>query len=466
VLLVFQGWDGLPTNVGHYFSGINYYRDAGYVGVVALVLAAAALVRCWKKPEVVSLVTLGFACFAILYFGPVARFVDLLPAVATVHWDRALIPLDFVLAVLAGRGLHEVLQSLGENKSALRLLAWIWGAAACVLALLFAYYLHVRGALPPGGSHERLWSFAWPWAQVSTGLIVTWYLLWRGHASPRGGRARTAGMVLLLVETGFLLWAGTPLWSSARQPFASTPGESRLQSLVGASRVGFANCPAINQFPSLGILPEANIAYRVSEFGFYDAIAPRGYYEEWSRITGQHIPVPPTGVFCPSITTAAEARLFGVQYILEPIGVAGPRGTTFTVAFDGEGLYRVPDSSLASIARPGQADDQALVVTELNSTTWKVVLHTPRSSVVHLRFSNFPGWHATIDGSAVPLTSWSGFMQQARVPAGDHVLILQYKPGAFTLGLVVALITLLLLLAWAFWESNLPRARRYQVIAK
>jgi uncharacterized membrane protein YfhO len=59
--------------------------------------------------------------------------------------------------------------------------------------------------------------------------------------------------------------------------------------------------------------------------------------------------------------------------------------------------------------------------------------------VLRLRVTALPGWHATVDGKAVPLATWSeGAMLQLHVPVGRHVVDLQYWPDLFTDGLVVA----------------------------
>ncbi len=71
--------------------------------------------------------------------------------------------------------------------------------------------------------------------------------------------------------------------------------------------------------------------------------------------------------------------------------------------------------------------------------TWRVAVDSTSASVVRLRLTDVPGWNATIDGRPLALQSWaSGLMLQARVPAGRHVVELQYWPAAFTVGIVVA----------------------------
>ena len=86
---------------------------------------------------------------------------------------------------------------------------------------------------------------------------------------------RAAVGVFFLVETGFLLWAGAPLWSSSPSSFTATPAEALLQQIVGNARVGLGWCPVRHCLVyDLGILPDANVAYLVAEFAAYEPIMP------------------------------------------------------------------------------------------------------------------------------------------------------------------------------------------------
>ena len=61
------------------------------------------------------------------------------------------------------------------------------------------------------------------------------------------------------------------------------------------------------------------------------------------------------------------------------------------------------------------------------------------SSVLRLRLTDVPGWHATIDGRPLALDRFSGIMLQARIPAGRHTIELHYWPETFSLGIALAL---------------------------
>lgn len=476
VAIAFQGFYGLPT-LGHaYFDTFNYYRTATYVGVTVLVLAGVALVRQWRRPEVAALTLIGLTCLALLYVQPFVHLVDLVPGAASLEWSVvAQIALDFVLAVLAGLGLEEVIRSRSD-RSVIRVLAWAWVVAAAAVAGLFVFVLTTLDQLPPGGAHERLISFVWPAVQVVTGLAASGILLHvSAEHSPRSWSVRVLATVgvFFLVETGFLLWAGVPLWSSSTSSFGPTPAEASLQRIVGNARVGLGWCPSgVASFTDLGLIPNTNLAYGVDEFAAYETIMPLTYLRSWAAASGQpqitHLR-DPLGLFCPAVTDVAEAREYGVRFILERPGEPGPPGTHLVATPGGEGLYRVDNVSLAT-ATPATRTQARSVDTDLrvdqpNPTTWLVHVNEAGPAIVHLRLTNVPGWSATVDGRPLTLTSWHDVMLQVHVPVGHNVLVLHYRPRAFDIGVIVAVVTAVLVLAgtvvqrWSRARNDRPPRR-------
>jgi hypothetical protein len=59
-------------------------------------------------------------------------------------------------------------------------------------------------------------------------------------------------------------------------------------------------------------------------------------------------------------------------------------------------------------------------------------------------FNSFEkGWHARIDGAALPVLPADGAFQGIRLPAGDHVVELRYRPRGLIAGIAVGLVGLL-----------------------
>ncbi len=77
---------------------------------------------------------------------------------------------------------------------------------------------------------------------------------------------------------------------------------------------------------SLGIPANVNVVFGVHELAAYDPMLPRSYYEAWLSTTGRQGGYPGTSRYCPAVTSAALARLYGASFILELHGAPGPRG--------------------------------------------------------------------------------------------------------------------------------------------
>jgi hypothetical protein len=165
--------------------------------------------------------------------------------------------------------------------------------------------------------------------------------------------------------------------------------------------------------------------------------------------------VPIYSSFCPDLTTASQARHFGVQFILAPAGTAGPAGAMFDRRIGDEDLYGVPDSGPA-VLLPGATggrtepdDDRGtpLTVEHPTPSSWRLITDSPTDQTLRLRLTDLPGWHASMDGAPLALQPASGVMLQAHLPPGHHVIELHYWPELFTVGLLVAALALAGLIA-------------------
>jgi uncharacterized membrane protein YfhO len=68
-------------------------------------------------------------------------------------------------------------------------------------------------------------------------------------------------------------------------------------------------------------------------------------------------------------------------------------------------------------------------------------------TVLRLHLNAARGWHATIDGKPLSLSTYSGVMLQARIPAGRHTIVVNYWPETFTLGIILAVLAVIGLVA-------------------
>jgi hypothetical protein len=325
--------------------------------------------------------------------------------------------------------------------------------------LILAIYVFGRGHLPPDQAALRARSFIWPAVQCGIGLVVAAGLVWAGRRVGRAGHVRRqrvgagwwAAAAFLVGETVFLVASGGPLQSSSPHNLAPTAAEVALRDAVGNSLVGLgeSTCFTVDQ---LGTVPEANDAFGIREFALYDPLLPRDYYTAWLAQTAQQPlarpdnAIVPFSVFCPAVTSARQARRYGIGFVLEHFGAPVPTGFVPVKAVGFEELYRVPgaaDATVVPAARGGPLPDidapgRPVAVTHPDPATWRLVTRSPGPAVVRLRLTDVSGWHATVDGNGVALQRYAGVMLQARVPAGRHVVELHYRPTAFVAGIAVA----------------------------
>jgi hypothetical protein len=461
--IVFQGFDGLPVAGSRWFGPSIYPETAAYVGVIALVLAVCGFVVRRRHPEIQALaavaVVMGIAAFA----APLARFVTDVTGVRAVAWHRAVLEMAFALALLAGVGADVVVRQWRDPV----VRRCLGGGFAAVAVFLAAVWLVGRGTLPPAEAALRARSFLWPVGLAALGLATTVVLTVAArHKGPRhrtGQRrhldagAWMAG-ALLAGETAFLVAAGAPLVSSNPSFWTPTPAEAALHRAVGTSVVAFGT-QACHTPPTLGILPDFNVAEGIHELAVYDPMIPRELFRSWQSLTGR--PATTVGaplVFCPAITTAALARQYGASFVLEPAGARPPSGTTLAGHVGDEDLYRVPGAAEAvevPIGMGGASSSAptagiALRVTHPTPASWQVTTTGASAALLRLHLLATPGWHAAIDGRPLALSSVGG-MLEARVPAGRHTVALDYRPAAFTAGLVLAVLSALALATGAVW---------------
>ena len=446
--LIFQGFDGLPIAGSRWFGyTLGYSETAAYVGVIALVLAVTGVAMRRRRPEVVAFSVLTVAMVCIAFVPPVVAVLSRLPGVGSTLWQRALLPLAFALAILSAFGMDSLVRAADRQ----RLLRWVGGGFGVAGVLLLALWAFGRGHLPPSEASIRTSSFLWPAVETALGLgvFVVLTLVYRTQRSEkrqlRSDVRRWAALSLLVCETAFLVTAGFPVLTASATFFPVTPAEVAFQRSVGQSTVGFG-APLCFYPPGLGIPPNAQLAYGVTELSIYDPMIPNAYFTSWRNLTHQAAGNADDSAYCPVVTTTAQARLYGVSFVLERAGTPGPRGSVFDKKIGDEALYRIPAAASATISPlsvtgklPGiHAHGMPVPVTHPDPASWELVTHASSRQVLRLRLTDVPGWHASIDGRGVPLQRFAGVMLQVEVPPGRHTVKLYYWPATFTVGIVLA----------------------------
>jgi len=443
----------LPNLIAAGLQGTDF-RTAAYVGVIALALAVVGVFGGRGRPEVWALAVMTVVTTALTFLSPLAQLLHHVPGARTITWSRAAMLMALGVATLAAFGIDFVARSDFDTREASRTVArWVLGAFSA--GALFVLSLVAASALGVSTFAHHRGSEVWPAVQAVVGLGVAGGLWWRARErGPTHARSHAAGragaVVLLAVEAAFLMSTGASYWSVSPTYFAPVPAVTELQHVAGSSLVGLGACPRGGQHSApteLGIRPDANIGYGVREMVVYEPILPEAYLRSWTAVSGHHISgaLARLGIFCPRITTADEARLYGVAYVLEPWGRLGPLGSVPAGVVGSEWLYSIPGAADATIVPVSTGAEPSIFApgapvraTHPDPASWRVVVDDRGPGLLRLRLTDVPGWRATLDGRPLPLRSWAdGAMLEARLPAGPHVVALHYWPPLFSAGLVV-----------------------------
>jgi hypothetical protein len=453
--LIFGDYNGSPTALGGLIGPDNLYVSMIYVGAIGAVLALLGLWHWRERAEIAAFGVLTILLLVLLFAHPVVVVLSHLPYLRVFRILLATTLLDFGLAMLAGFGCEALLSRPDRRRDRpLELAVASMVVLLAVLGARLALNVDHLGRVPLDGRAE---SFTWPVVSLlALGCVAVGRRRGaRGSGARHRARSGVSGALLLLaVETGFLVSAGAGIWSSSSAGFRQTAAITALQHRVGDAVVGIGSC-ARSALPDLGIAPDANDAFGVDETAVLDPIVPSAYSASYGTATGETTkPVSPPGLFCAAISSVPLARRFGVSYLLEPPGAPGPSGTELVARIAGEGLFEVPGSgraTLVPLARPhGTTGAWSVVETtsEPGPGSLRVSVDAATRSVLQLRLTDVPGWNATIDGSPLALRPWHDVMLEAIVPPGHYAVVLSYHPRALTIGLGAAVAAAAALALW------------------
>ncbi|HLI72814.1 MAG TPA: YfhO family protein [Acidimicrobiales bacterium] len=442
----------LPNVVVAGLQGADF-KTAAYVGPIVVALALVGLRAAWRRPEALALAVVAVVTGALTFVGPFDRALHVIPGAQTVAWSRSVMLLALALAVLGAYGLDAIVRAAPWRA----VVEWAGLSFVVVGVVVAALAVLVVAGISASAAHHKS-SLVWPVIEVVVGLgVVGWAAWWSrgaGHAERTSAFARRAvAAVLLVVESAFLVLTGVSSWSLSSTYFPTTAPAQATESVVGDGLVGYGSCRSLSYLTAahreVGIRPNANIGYGIRTLAVYDPIVPSAYFSLWTAISGLHASenLVQLGEFCPKITTAAQARVYGVRYVLEPPGRFPPAGMLPISQIGDETVYEVPGSGEATTsplpARSGplplDAPGTVVPVTHRDATSWRLTVDDPHAAVLRLRLTAEAGWNATVDGRPLTLSTWAdGAMLQAVVPGGRHVVELHYWPSLFSAGIGAA----------------------------
>ncbi len=431
-----------------------------HVGLIGIVMAFVGAIVLWRKEEVSALATMSVVLGCLTFLPVSYTWLERLPEGGSVQWTRLTVPFCFGLAMLAGVGMDHLARRPYQRGFPELLVGVFTGAT---LLILSAWALE----LAPNRSVFRTQMFLWIALSVVVGFLLGAALLRRralgrptkppdqsrtthstisSAVSARLGRGWWAVVLLLACETIFLLVAAGPSFVT-NSNIQITPTDRALASKVRTALVGFGTNSCFNELP---VTPELNNVLHLRELPAYDPMLPSSYFTVWQAASGASARpsnlFEPGTTFCPAITSASLARLFGVTFVVTQHGVAGPSDTVFDGTFGDFDLYRVPGAAVATLSglgpdgtMPGtNARDRPVSATQPYPGAWRITTHESTRELLRIRVTDVPGWHAAIDGRPLALAPFDKIMFQTIVPPGHHTIVLTYWPTAFSVGLLLA----------------------------
>ncbi|HSQ79218.1 MAG TPA: YfhO family protein, partial [Candidatus Bathyarchaeia archaeon] len=121
----------------------------------------------------------------------------------------------------------------------------------------------------------------------------------------------------------------------------------------------------------------------------------------------------------------------------------------------------VTDRDLRLPADPGSGPDGPGAVTVRSATQGggRYFVSLSREGVAVFPGNSRPGWRAWVDGQSAEVFEADLFSKGVRVPAGEHEVVLRYRPSSFLWGVAISLISLATLVAGAWISGRRPRRR-------
>jgi Bacterial membrane protein YfhO len=111
-----------------------------------------------------------------------------------------------------------------------------------------------------------------------------------------------------------------------------------------------------------------------------------------------------------------------------------------------------PEATLylsGSLAAPESGGSGSADVVSSGNDQVTLTVRTNRRASLVLADTAYPGWVATVDGVDTPIATADGIFRAISVPSGTHEVVFQFKPSIVTQSWLVALASLMLLIAAA-----------------
>jgi hypothetical protein len=402
---------------------LMWVRLGGWFGCAPVLLALAALGR--RRPERYLLAG-WVVVWELRFFGlpGITPLLNLVPGIAASDALRyAAVPVEFAVFALAACGFDDLWRRVLLPRRALR---WvILGFAVCLV-----------GSVAPALRYLPVWFGAVPalrmpavlyMAGVAAGLAVLVVALATGR-----GRRLAGGLIVMGAVGLFIL----PQLGGYRTGRIDRGVIVYLQAHAGLQRY-FSIGPWAANFPADDGVAGLNALQVPDPKNWHEYFETQLIGTRNNAFYGAPIAreLPEFLAHLPAFAGA------GVKYIgIVPAqdGLAGTPGLRLVFANDTVNLYEVANA--APYAEAGA--DCGLVV----ASRQEMRSDCKVPSVLTRRELFYPGWHAVVNGAAVPVEA-GGIFQTVQLPAGPAVVRFWYMPEGTVASCAIAILAAL---AWGF----------------
>ena len=459
---------GTPAN-GTYITGGAFFEDAVYIGLIPLIAALTALIgwltelrrRAAEHSTVYAAAPFWFLIVIVAFVFALGTNSPIFPFLyrniptfnlfqGPVRWHLCTV---FGLSVLAGMGVTAWGRSRRRRRWAVRLTVACGAASAlAILALLF-----FPSTIKAVTLLEQ--------AAIAVGLLgVIGGLLTLSQPDPDTRAHERWSTIVLIVVAADLIWAAWGLNptvpASFYQAMPPTYGQTRnYWTKDGEETVKFKQLFRFNDYRTavekqsevrLSELPNLNILDRVPLLNNFEPLLI-GHFAEYVDL-----------IEATKSKPLLQAAGVGAVYApdLQPLDQAGTRAWLVTAV-----CWHQDEASLkAALSNPSWKPDQQLQmlgegncdapevaggqVASLSDNGNLVTVHVDAAhdSWLILADTDYPGWHASVDGAETPIYRANLNFRAVQVDAGVHDVRFDYRPDWLLPGALVSAVSLLIAL--------------------
>ena len=424
-----------------YFGG-----SPQYVGILAPILAAAALFARRARREVVFWIALG-AVALLLSLGRHTFFYSIaylfVPGFGAVRdQERIIVLFSFAASILAGYGALVLAQPLPPPvrsgfRAFVRGLGWVGGAFLALTGLWYYGYLQGLQQGVDVNRFEGLLRHHVLLLLILGGAVALFVLRAGGRLGRKWLMALTLGLIWLNLFT--VNWQYNLAEPAAGGPYPETGLVNFLQERPGTFRISSAGM--LPGGSSAGIVYglediTANTPLRLEAFEQFEVGV--GSWRRWQMLNVEYVLSNRDldGPGLERVYEEGEVKVYRVgdplprAWVVYDVEVASDEGTF--VLLNGEGFHPLntavvtADSTPAVLPQEGGLPSPARVI---ESGPGKLVLDVTASSDGLLVVSQpfYPGWRATVDGEPAPIYRVDSLLQGVEVRAGGRRVELTYR---------------------------------------